>query len=174
MSCVLRGRIVLAGRRGETTPPAPAGAARKNRSRKANLKNTRDLAGVSPRGPRWAPVRRRTTPARAAAHAVDKSASSRRSSAADFYASADPVCIISTMVHACTFARRRTTTASSSQARARTRSRRWRGTTSPYSPRSTTTRSRRPGCDRGIAHEGSTFAMYNKFKGDDLRGNQMA
>ena len=24
-----------------------------------------------------------------------------------------------------------------------------------------------PGRDRGIAHEGSTFAMYNKFKGDD-------
>ena len=24
-----------------------------------------------------------------------------------------------------------------------------------------------PGRDRGIAHEGGTFAMYNKFKGDD-------
>ena len=34
-------------------------------------------------------------------------------------------------------------------------------------PEASRSRSAMPGRDRGIAHEGGTFAMYNKFKGDD-------
>ena len=91
------------------------------------------------------------------------------SGAHDFYAVGGPVCIISTMVHA-------------SHIR-----------TTPFDdcvfiacPRSNTVVTMEgddivyfreevynnrvalgPGRDRGIAHEGSTFAHYNKFKGDD-------
>jgi len=111
-------------------------------------------------------------------HAVDKSASVPPffSGVQDFYASADPVCIISTMVHASHI---RTTA--------------YNDCVFIACPRSNTFETMEgddivyfreevhnnkvalgPGRDRGIAHEGSTFAMYNKFKGDDLCGNQMA
>ena len=94
----------------------------------------------------------------------------------DFYGSADPVCIISTMVHASHI---RTTA--------------YNDCVFIACPRSNTVETMEgddivyfreevynnkvalgPGRDKGIAHEGSTFAMYNKFKGDDLCGNQMA